>query len=93
MISFDLKNGSDIWAKLDRNGRLDTESCSYVISKGEVGIAVNSAGLVRSNSTLEMVFALTWDQPQVTFKEHEQVFTRYAFHPYLLPFQFCYDFV
>jgi hypothetical protein len=77
MISFDLKHGSDIWAKLNKNGRLDTESCSYEITKGEVGVAVNSAGLVASNSCLEMVFVLVWDQPEVTFKGKEHTFTRY----------------
>ena len=76
MISFDLKHGSDIWAKLNKTGRLDTDGGSYEISKGELGSAVNCDGLVESKSSLEMIFALVWDQPKVQFKGKKHNFTR-----------------
>ena len=68
MVTFDLQYGSDLWTNLCRSGKLDKETGYYKISKGEVGTAMNSSGLVNGNSNLEMVFSLVWDQPRIAFK-------------------------
>ncbi|XP_021947733.1 non-lysosomal glucosylceramidase [Folsomia candida] len=76
MNQFDLLHGSDLWLKLSQTGRLDTESCSYELTKGETGIAVNCIGEVDPKGMEEMIFTLGWDQPQIKFKGREWTHTR-----------------
>lgn len=76
MNQFDLKTGSDIWLKLNKTGRLDTESCSYELAKGEMGIAVNCITEVGPKGMEEMVFTLAWDQPYIRFKGKQYTHTR-----------------
>jgi hypothetical protein len=68
MNQFDLKTGSDIWLKLAKTGRLDVESCSYELTHGEMGIAVNCQTTLEAGESKEMVFTLVWDQPKIKFK-------------------------
>lgn len=76
MNQFDLKNGSDIWLKLSKTAKLDTETCTYQLAKGEMGVAVNCLAEIDSKKSQEFVFVLSWDQPQIRFKGKQHTHTR-----------------
>jgi len=75
MNQFDLKTGSDLWMKLTNTGKLDCESCSYELIKGQMGIAVNCSTVVEPKQKQEIVFTLVWDQPNIHFvgKKHTHI--------------------
>ncbi len=77
MNQFNLKSGSDLWLKLSNTGQLDTESCTYELAKGEMGIAVCCCTEVEPKGQEEITFALGWDQPQIKFKGNQWTHTRY----------------
>ena len=68
MTQFDVKTGGDLWSKLSSTGKLDSESSTYELKRGEVGVAVSCSTSVSANSSEEMIFSLVWHQPIINFK-------------------------
>ncbi|XP_014203632.1 non-lysosomal glucosylceramidase [Copidosoma floridanum] len=82
LLDFDPRaNGTEVWQKLQDNGRLDDGNTerrnSSSKTKKPIATAVCADSLVEAGSSVVLEFCLTWDMPRIHFYYKRKSYYRY----------------